>query len=329
MSGVAFSVFDGAYEAGAAVLLNSLVHAGWQGRIHLVHAGPRPAWAPGGDGDRMSSHGGTVGGRGHGGEMEGGVWRPVPGLEVVVEALPEGIPLCRWRVAMAQRLLPSVPAGGLLAYFDADIVVKAPAAWFGAIGHGGLCVVEDLHGKVDRADPRRVAWGRRLEAWGHPVRRHWDTYVNSGFFALRPGTDTGAEQILGCWSTLLDRAEADGVALDRIKRRGEPQPEWHIVDQDLLNAALMATDAPVELRPARDMDFHGTGSVMAHAVEKRKPWRRGILLEALKGWPPTPADLPWWEHADGPARPFSAGEHRRRRRAVRLAAWIARWYRRH
>jgi len=307
--GVAFTVFGGDYERGAAVLLNSLGRAGWQGRLHAFHVGDPPSWAA----PLVATP-----------ELF-----PFPGLQVVIEPLPEPWPLCRWRVAVAQRLLPTVPAGQVLAYFDADIVVKGPIPWLGGQGPAAFTVVEDLNGQLPAAAPVRQAWARRLKAWGYPVRREWGTYVNSGFFALRPGTGSGAEDILACWSELLDRAEAAGVGLDRIKRHGEPQPEWHIVDQDLLNAALMATTAAVQVRPATEMDFGGVGTVMAHAIEAGKPWRRRFLVDALKGWPPRSVDLAYWEHAEGPALPFTMGELRRRRCALRFASWLSRHYRRH
>jgi len=302
VNGVAFTVFGGDYDRGAAVLLHSLGRAGWQGRLHVAYVDARPPWAPPLAAD----------------------WQPWPGLHVVVEPLPEPWPLCRWRVAMAQHLAPTVPAGEVLAYFDADIVVKGQAAELVDWAQGFFACVEDVFGEVPVDHPQRRAWAARLANWGYAEVRPLDRYVNSGFFAWRPGTGDGGDAIVATWADLLDRAERAGVGLDRIKRRGEPQPEWHIVDQDLFNAALMATTAPLALGHPRAMDFGIEGDTMAHPVLTAKPWRRRYLRDVLRGRGPTSADHAYWAQVAGPAAPFGVARRIVSRLDLKLAAWVGR-----
>lgn len=302
MNGVAFTVISGDYDRGAAVLLHSLGRAGWQGRFHVVYAGDRPAWAP----PRAAD------------------WQPWPGFQVIVEPLPEAWPLCRWRVAMAQHLAPTVAPGEVLAYVDADIVIKGQATELVDWAQGFFACVEDALGDLPADHTQRLAWAARLSEWGYAVARRLDRYVNSGFFAWRPGSGDGGDAILATWSDLLDRAAQAGVGLDQIKRRGEPQPEWHIVDQDLFNAALMATTAPLALGHPRAMDFGEEGDTMAHPVLTPKPWRRWYLRDAMRGRPPTSADQAYWAQVAGPAAPFGVARRVASRLDLKLATWVSR-----
>jgi hypothetical protein len=67
---------------------------------------------------------------------------------------------------------------------------------------------------------------------------------------------------------------------------------------------------------------------MSHAVDKPKPWKKRYLFEAFRGQPPSRPDRWFWEYADGPLPLFSAATVRARRRAIKLAAFVARFYRR-
>ena len=105
-----------------------------------------------------------------------------------------------------------------------------------------------------------------------------------------------------------------------VNRTGKP--EFAKMDQDLLNAAVMATDAPYGVLGIEAMDAFPSASIMSHAMVFDKPWTRNYVRDAIIGFQPDPAHVAYWHYADGPIRSFTAAQWQRKMRLLRLARWL-------
>jgi hypothetical protein len=97
------------------------------------------------------------------------------------------------------------------------------------------------------------------------------------------------------------------------------------MDQDVLNATIMATDTTIALLGYEAMGlFPHTGAVMPHAIFHQKPWRRNYVFGALRGFPPDCTHLAYWEFVDIPIRSFNRFELIRKKIQVAMARSIGR-----
>ena len=101
-----------------------------------------------------------------------------------------------------------------------------------------------------------------------------------------------------------------------VNRTGKP--EYAKMDQDLLNAALMATDTPYCVLGVEAMDAFPSASIMSHAMVFAKPWLRNYIRDALIGFQPDPAHKAFWHYANSPIRAFPAPEWRRKMLILRI-----------
>lgn len=79
------------------------------------------------------------------------------------------------------------------------------------------------------------------------------------------------------------------------------------LDQDVLNATIMATNMPIAVLGPESMGmFPWTNAVMLHAMFqfRKKPWSRNYLLDAFLGFAPDRTYLAYWRFVDG-LRPFN------------------------
>jgi hypothetical protein len=99
-------------------------------------------------------------------------------------------------------------------------------------------------------------------------------------------------------------------------------------DQDVLNAALMATEARLSLIGMEGMDFAPAGYTMSHAVEGAKPWRKKFIVQAMSGYPPSAADKSFWRYADHPIPIVGSHLITAKRLTMKIASAIGRFYKR-
>jgi len=148
--------------------------------------------------------------------------------------------------------------------------------------------------------------------------------VNSGFV----GVPRAHREIAQIWAEMIDDCLAQlSAAPDQVKFASREEP--FVGDQDMLNAAMMATTAPLSIIGQEAMDFAPAGFIMSHAVDAEKPWQKRYILAALSGRPPGAADKAYWNFADKPIRLFGRGRIARTRAALRLASLIGRFYARY
>ena len=99
--------------------------------------------------------------------------------------------------------------------------------------------------------------------------------------------------------------------------------EFARMDQDVLNATIMATETPMALLGPEAMGmFPWVGEVMPHAMWHRKPWDRRYIVDALRGFPPGRVHQAYWAFVDGPIHPFGRFELLAKRAQLKLGHYI-------
>ena len=287
---------EGSYFKGAAALANSLVRNGFAGHIVIGYRGGLPVW----DGPVRP--------------RAGAAQTIAPGVDIRFLPVEGEWHLSNLKPHFLRRVVAEWPQGfASLWYFDVDIVLKTHWDAFARWSEAGLVLVLDM---AETFMPPNHAFRRE---WRNLAERaglgHRDVtgYVNGGCVGL------GAGQVgfLQAWETLLDTYAADGADMRRMVNR-TGKPEYAKMDQDLLNAAVMATDTPFCVLGVEAMDAFPSASVMSHAMVFAKPWVRNYIRDAIIGYQPDPAHKAYWFYADGPIRAFTPAEWRRKMLALRV-----------
>jgi hypothetical protein len=149
--------------------------------------------------------------------------------------------------------------------------------------------------------------------------RDFTGYVNSGCI----GIHHAYKEFVLVWSALMEELERDGADMQK-QRYDTGKLEFSRMDQDVLNATVMATEMSIALLGSEAMGmFPRTGMVMPHAIFfHEKPWNRKYRTDALRGFPPDLTHRAYWEFVDGPIRPFDRFQLVRKKIQVRIARLI-------
>ncbi len=290
------------YFYGAAALTNSLARAGFAGVVAVGFRGDLPGWLKALKRD------------------------PLSGEYVVTDAVRLRLVEVdgRWHLNnckplfLEQVMLSLYPDATLVFYFDTDIVVTQPWADFERWAERGLLMVLDQSDSyMSPHHVYRQAW-RDLAARRGRACREFAGYVNGGCI----GVSRAHAAFTTVWRELMDQLARDGTDMREMKNLAG-MPEFLRMDQDVLNAAIMATEFPVALLGPEAMGvFPWAGVVMLHALWRKKPWRRNYVLDALRGYPPDRAHRAYWDFVDGPIRPFGAAALSRKRAQLALGRVI-------
>jgi hypothetical protein len=115
----------------------------------------------------------------------------------------------------------------------------------------------------------RQAW-RTLSAKQSFRCRDFTGYVNGGCV----GINRAYAEFSRVWSVLMEELECEGADMQKM-RNLTGILEFVRMDQDVLNATVMATDIPIALLGPEAMGlFSYRDVVMPHAIFQEKPWRR-------------------------------------------------------
>ena len=116
----------------------------------------------------------------------------------------------------------------------------------------------------------------------------------------------------------MEELEREGADMQKFKNWAG-RLEFARMDQDILNATIMATDTPIALLGFEAMGlFPWANEVMPHAMFHPKPWNRNYIFDALRGFPPDRTHLAYWEFVDGPIRPFNRLQLRKKKIQVAM-----------
>jgi len=299
------TLYSGHYHLGVGALANSLYHSGFRGKICVGYEPPLPPWAA------------TAR------QLDGKALLDVaPAFTIEFIPWPSRRNMSLEKARFLLHVLDEVAASatGVL-HFDADIVVKSTWAFFERWLERGVALCLDAcYPLVPALHPWRQDWRDLAAAEGHAYR-DLEYYANSGFV----GVSRRYREFAESWATLIDRYVSQNSQMpNRVKFSA--REEAFTGDQDMLNAAMMATDAPLSIIGRDGMDFTPGGFLMSHAVDDMKPWERNYIFSALSGRPPLTADKTYWRFTEFPIRLFTPLRTATTKSALRTASAIGRFY---
>ncbi len=284
------------YFHGAAALSNSLVRNGFTGHIVVGYRGALPRWS---------------------GPVQPAVGLPqaiTPGADIqFVEWLGD------WHLSNQKPHFLLHVAGALypefasLWYFDCDIVIKTAWEHFARWTRDAMVLVLDL---AETFMPDNHIFRREWQALATAAglgHRAVSGYFNGGCLGL----PSGEVEFLRIWARLMQGLADLGYDMSALKSL-TGRPEFAKMDQDVMNAAVMAADTPFNVLGIEAMDAFPSANIMSHAMVFSKPWQRDYIHDGLLGYQPDPAHLAYWTYADGPIRSFTPAEWRRKRAILKL-----------
>ena len=297
---------EGTYFHGIAAFTNSLVRNGFAGHIVAGYRGALPHW------------------NGPVTPQPGPAQTVAPGVDIQFVEVTGTWHLSNMKphfmLRVAAELHPDVAS---LWYFDVDIVLKTGWDAFARWVEAGMVLVLDM---AETFMPANHAFRREWRALGERAglgTREVTGYFNGGCVGLAGG-QLG---FLQSWMALLDAYAEGGADMSRMVNR-TGKPEYAKMDQDLLNAAVMATDTPFCVLGVEAMDAFPSANVMSHAMVFAKPWARNYIRDAIIGFQPDPAHKAYWVYANDPIRSFTAAEWRRKMLVLRVTKLLGYFKRR-
>jgi hypothetical protein len=301
---VVCTVAEGSYFNGVAALTNSLVHAGFRGNVVVGYRGSKPTWLAQLHKDHASD-----------------VYVVTPHVQLSLVELPGTWHLANCKALLIKQiLLEQFTDVDLVFYFDSDIVIQQSWDTFVEWARDGVVMFLDVADTyMSPHHPYRRAW-QSLAAKRGLKCRDFTGYVNGCCL----GINRVYTEFAVVWSALMEELERDGVDMQDMKNwTGELA--FSRMDQDVLNATIMATNMPIALLGPESMGMFPWGNVVImHAMFqfRKKPWSRNYLLDALRGFPPDRTYLAYWRFVDGPIRPFNKFKLVRIKIQVKIARLI-------
>ena len=314
MKCVVATLFEHHYHVGAAALANSLVRAGFTGTIYAGFRGPLPAWAR--DAKKTRENEWTL--------------AVTPDVRLIFLELETRAHFTNHKPDFLLRIEKLATAeSDALVYCDPDLVLTGRWSFVEDWLSCGVALCEDVNSPLARNHPWREGWRRFFAPLGFELRFRDPEYANGGFVGLR----WEHRKLLVTWQALLGHALAalggdDVVGIEggrRLAAYGFADCFLR-TDQDALNAALEACpEIPLSFLGRAAMGFAAGEPRLPHALGQAKPWLRNYVREALQGRPPSQADKAFWQHADGPLRPYSPSEISGQRFQLAIGAALGRF----
>lgn len=299
----ACTLFEGDYHHGVAALANSLYRHGFRGTLYAGYKGSLPPWA------LVDSY---------------GRFAAAPGLTLEFIRLETPWHLANYKAQFMLEIIdgPATHAQHI-AYFDPDIVITCRWEFFLEWYEVGVCVVQEVtNGGMPSTHPLRAAWARTLRTNGEEVFNNIERYFNSGFLALR----REHRAFLQLWQKVLVAVLKDKSEIADKFMQGDRSYPFYGLDQDCLNAALMASRCPISAIGPEGMGFFPGGFTMQHAVGTPKPWRFSLVQSLLSANPPRSAIKEFSKHVDGPIQSMTSWRRARLKTELRIASLVGRFY---
>jgi hypothetical protein len=294
---------EGHYFNGVAALVNSLVRAAFEGTVVIGFRGERPNWL-----ERFAR------------DPKLDTYAVTPSVQLRLIEVPGPWHLNNCKPHFIEDLLfKTYPEADLVYYFDTDMVITHSWRSFAQWAHSGVVLVLDpADSHMSPHHVYRLGW-RDLAARQNRSCREFTGYVNGGCI----GISRAYADFAIVWSRLMEELERDGADMRRMKN-ATGKLEYSRMDQDVLNATIMATDTPICLLGSEAMGmFPFVNTIMPHAMWHKKPWQRNYIVDALRGLPPTRTHWAYWQFADGPIHPFNEFVLFRKRAELRAGHLIS------
>ena len=301
---VVCTVADGNYMFGVAGIINSLVAANFSGDVVIGRRGDAPSWWS---------------------QLEA---TDQPDRRKLSDTIYVSLRTIRddWHPSntkpfFVQELLSELThEDSSVFYIDTDIVVTGQwSVLLDWTRHGVLLCADVADSAMPPEHVFRRAWADLAEAAGYPTMRAVTGYFNAGFIGLRKRH----ARFVSTWCDLMNALERSGAPMLKMKV-SDIRIEFSRMDQDMLNAAAMASDAPLATLGPQAMGlFPWVGEIIPHAMFHAKPWARNYVWSAIRGFAPGRAHLAYWNYVDGPIRPFGRATLLRKKLLLRLGRLIS------
>jgi len=303
------TLFEGDFHLGLAAFLNSLVRAGFAGTVWAGYRGALPPWV-----DQLK--------RVDQGQAD--EFRVADQMRVVFMKLSTNIHLTNYKPEFMLNLLANEARDSkYLWYFDPDIFVQASWSFFAEWQSNGIALCQEIANNILPSDaPQRMSWIRDAASIGFKDPKPLHHYYNGGF----AGVPKACSGFLEDWKRLIEMAGSKDCDLMRM-RHGSMEFAYYCMDQDALNIAAMYSKHPLSTLGPQGMGFV-RGNVMMYHTVGDKPWRGSLLLNALKGVPPSDGFKYYFTQVSSPIRAYSRSALARKKLACNIAAFMGRFYRR-
>jgi hypothetical protein len=309
------TLFEHDYHFGAAVLVNSLCHAGFAGTVYAGFRGPLPPWA-----EKQAR------------PLTDGAWEMEvsPQVRLRFLQLETTAHFTNYKpdfLLQVEKLASATSEAGV--YCDPDIVINTPWRYVEEWLSCGVALGEDVNSPLSENHPRRIGWRRFFKPAGFDLKFRFTSYVNGGWVGLK-WTD---RKFLETWRDLLARileelGGRDIVGIDggrRLQKSYGFADCFNCTDQDALNAALEACpEIPASILGPQAMGFYAGLAILPHALGPSKPWRRNYLRDALTGVHLRSIDKVFWQHAEAPISAFTPDLARYKRMELAIAGALGR-----
>lgn len=276
---VACTLYEGHHVHGVPALVNSLHRCGYRGLFVVGYRGPLPKWAHDVPGEELEIDGLSI------------VFTPVPETPVTVAL---------YKPWLMRRVLDDLaPNCAGVVFIDADIVSLAPWKFFVKWIVNAIVVATDYSfPNIPSGHPWRNEWIYFLRDCGYePIDRSF--YCMSGFI----GVPRTSRVLIDNWWHLTKKfiTRSPEIA-NKFKHVDRINNAFAGTDQDLLAAAMMASDVAIEPTGKELLGFGGAAHYLVHPTGE-KPWRRNYLGDwLLQGRLPTTYDRLYWASLDAPIR---------------------------
>ena len=296
MTSAVCTICNGAYWWGAGALANSLYATGYRGELWVGYVGELPAWLK----DRRSSH---------------SQLRKLTGdFALIAHGLRSDVHLAHQKPDLMLAMLDARADLDRVMFFDADMVAIC-ASVFSKVGLTGQSAsfwtteIPYLH----EMHPWRKEWSRLIEDLGWPIRS------SSQYFQSALQNPREYKVFLDRWQRIIASIHQKYPgSRDRILMETRAHP-YHIVDQDAMSVAVMATDVPLTVMGVEALGNGQTSYLAQHPRLHFKPWNFQFIRRALSGWGPAdPYELLFLRHCREVINMMSTKEQRRRILELRI-----------
>jgi len=310
------TLFEGGYHYGVGPLVNSLYSSGFRGVIWAGYRGALPFWA-----QPVAETGGYA------------EFHVAEGCSIRFVPLDTTAHLTNYKPDFMLRVFETyAPDCEGLFYLDPDIVVSDSWRLFEEWIDCGVAVCEDVNSPFAAHHPRRVGWRRFYAEHGIRLQPKEPFYANGGFVGVRREDVAFLElwkRLQDCLWEAIGGAEYSGfVGEKNVAAQSDFPSCFDKTDQDVLNAAIEATEIPVSFGNKQAMGFETGKAVLPHALGPDKPWKKRYLRDALRGSALRAVDKEYWLHAEGPIRVFTPRQLWEKCMALKVAALLGRFIRR-
>jgi len=274
-------LFDGDYDLGTAVLVNSLVKSGFKGLIYIGYRGSLPEWVK-----QLKF-------------LRESLYYVNAEILLCFKQVDTNMHLGYYKPYFLKETFDTFKATNKVYYFDADIVIKAPWRIYSGWLEKGLCLcLDNLFHFLHHSHPWRKQW-RKLAPKNTKDFNNINYYFNSGFV----GVERGSIAILERWIYYTEKYIEIGGDTDRFVK----DEYTHLKgDQDLLNAAItISPEAEISIIGREGMGFTSPSAIMDHAVGDLKPWNTKFLRQLVKsGRKPSFAEKSFFSNCEAPIAVF-------------------------